>query len=156
MLAGSCARSRGCWSLAPRRADAETQVPSSAVAAERAAWFRSTAWQVLQTRTLVVRCAAPARDAALPSGTHRRQVLDAHHEANRVQDVGLAAAIEARDGIEAGVEVAEGHALRIRLETVNRDLLDVHGCYFCPPLALGRYIKVSAVRGAASLRRCTA
>jgi len=58
--------------------------------------------------------------------TYVREVLDAEHEANGVEDVALAASIEPRDRVEARVEAVEGHALGVRLEALDNDLADVH------------------------------
>jgi hypothetical protein len=63
---------------------------------------------------------------------HSRQVLDAHDEAQRVQNVGLAATIEPGDSIESRVKVTERYSLRIALEAVDDDLLDVHSCTGVP------------------------
>lgn len=63
-----------------------------------------------------------------PSTAHLRQVLEAQHEADRVEDVGLARAVEPRDGIEAGVKVVQRDLLRVGLESIDGDVLDVHGC----------------------------
>ncbi len=62
-----------------------------------------------------------------PHRTHLRQVLDAQHEADGVQDVGLAAAIEPGDGVEGLVKIRELHALRVGLEALDRDFRYVHG-----------------------------
>jgi hypothetical protein len=56
-----------------------------------------------------------------------REVLDSEHEANGVEDVALAAAIEPRDGVEARVEAVERDALGVGLEALDDDLADVHG-----------------------------
>jgi hypothetical protein len=82
-----------------------------------------------ESRSVIINAAATdaaahntsARGAAPPAPlpTHMRQVLDAHHEADGVQDVGLATAIEARDGIEAGIEVGERHTLGIGFEPID-------------------------------------
>lgn len=53
---------------------------------------------------------------------HLLQVLDAQNEANGVQDVALAAAIKACDGVEGLVEVRQGHALGVALEALNANL----------------------------------
>eukprot|EP00955_Chlamydomonas_euryale_P117480 366476-Chlamydomonas_euryale.AAC.3 len=47
------------------------------------------------------------RGASSGLSSYVRQVLDAHDEAHGVQDVGLAGAIQARDGIERRVEVLQ-------------------------------------------------
>jgi hypothetical protein len=54
------------------------------------------------------------------------QVGDAHDEANAVQDIGLAGAIVARDGVEARVEAAHRRPRRVRLEAFQTYLLYVH------------------------------
>lgn len=56
------------------------------------------------------------------------ELRDAEDEADRVQDVGLSTTVEARDSIELLVEALHHCALGIRLETINDDLLNVHGC----------------------------
>lgn len=56
------------------------------------------------------------------------QVRDAQHEANRVQDVAFAAAVETRDSVELRVEALENRPRRVRLEPIDDHLLDVHGC----------------------------
>ena len=61
-------------------------------------------------------------------GTRLRQVGDAQHEADGVQDVGLAGAVEPGDGIEKGVEARHHRALGVALEAVHHNLLNVHGC----------------------------
>ena len=65
-------------------------------------------------------CGWPVRYAYL------RQVRDAEHKANRVQNVALARAVEARDGVELLVEARDDGSRRIRLEAVDHDLLDEH------------------------------
>jgi hypothetical protein len=76
---------------------------------------------------------------------HRRQVRDAHHEAQRVQDVGLACeffnsnfglfslikyartcAVEAGDCVEGRVELLDFNAPPVRLEAVDHHAFDVH------------------------------
>ncbi len=57
---------------------------------------------------------------------HLLQVGDAHDEANAVQDVGLAGAIVARDGVEARVEATHRRPRRVRLEAFQTYLLYVH------------------------------
>ncbi len=65
----------------------------------------------------------------LPSKeAHLGQVGDAQHEADGVQDVGFATAVEAGDGIEVSVKAWHRDALSIGLETINADLLNEHGC----------------------------
>lgn len=58
------------------------------------------------------------------------QVGDAQKEADGVQDVGLAGAVKAGDGIEGRVEAVDFRALAVRLEAVNDHALDEHdgGC----------------------------
>ena len=56
------------------------------------------------------------------------KVGDAEDEADGVEDVGLAAAVQARDGIKAGVKARDHRAGGVGLEAVDDHLLDVHGC----------------------------
>ena len=58
--------------------------------------------------------------------TYRRQVLDAHDKTEGVQNVGLAAAIQPRNCIETRIEIGESHSLRVRLEAVYADFLNIH------------------------------
>ena len=55
-----------------------------------------------------------------------REIGDAQHKADGVQDVGLAAAIEPRNGIEEWVKVWHIHARCVGLEALKGDLLNVH------------------------------
>eukprot|EP00850_Spirogloea_muscicola_P019585 SM000194S04821 [mRNA] locus=s194:96066:101852:+ [translate_table: standard] len=59
-------------------------------------------------------------------GSHVLKVRNAEVEADGVEDVGFARAIEACDGIEVGVEARDRRAARIRLEAVDADFLEVH------------------------------
>ena len=63
-------------------------------------------------------------------GAHGREVADAEHEADGVEDVGLARAVEARDGVEEAVEAVDVDAGGVRLEAVDVDGLDVHLDWF--------------------------
>jgi hypothetical protein len=56
-----------------------------------------------------------------------REVGDPQHEADGVQDVTLAGAVQAGDGVEQGVERGHDRALRVGLEPIDAHLLDVHG-----------------------------
>ena len=56
-----------------------------------------------------------------------RKVGDAQHEADGVENVGLAAAVEASDGVELGVEARDLRARSVRLEAVQHNPFDVHG-----------------------------
>lgn len=64
-----------------------------------------------------------------------REVGDAEDEADGVEDVGLAAAIQTSDGVKAGVKTRDHGAGSIGLEAVDYDLFNVHGC--CGGLELG-------------------
>ena len=55
-----------------------------------------------------------------------REVCDAQHKTDGVQDVGLAAAVEPGDGIEEGVEVGHIDTRCIGLEALECDLFYVH------------------------------
>ena len=57
---------------------------------------------------------------------HLREVRNAEHEANRVEDVRLAGAVQARDRIELLIPARHDRALRVRLEAVDDHLLEVH------------------------------
>lgn len=59
-------------------------------------------------------------------GAHRAKVCDAEHEADGVEDVGLAGAVEPGDGVEQRVEPRHHRPRRVRLEPLKADLLDVH------------------------------
>jgi hypothetical protein len=61
-------------------------------------------------------------------GAHLAQVRDAEHEADGVEDVRLAAAVQARDRVKGLVPSRDDCALRVALEAVDDDLLDVHSC----------------------------
>lgn len=58
------------------------------------------------------------------------QVGDAQHEADGVEDVGLAGAVEAGDGVEEGVEARDDGPGGVGLEALQADLLDVHRARF--------------------------
>ena len=55
-----------------------------------------------------------------------REVRDTHEEADGVQNVALAGAVETGDGVEGRVEAIDLHPLAVRLEAVNHDRLDEH------------------------------
>jgi hypothetical protein len=55
-----------------------------------------------------------------------REICDAQDEADGVQDVGLAAPVEAGDGVESCVEVRHHGTRGVRLKAVNDYLLNVH------------------------------
>lgn len=59
-------------------------------------------------------------------GAHGAEVGDAEHEADGVEDVGLAGAVEPGDGVEQRVESRHHRPPRVRLEALQADLLDVH------------------------------
>jgi hypothetical protein len=59
-------------------------------------------------------------------GAHLAQIGDAEHEADGVEDVGLAGAVEASDGVEQRVEPRHHCPPRVRLEALQAYLLDVH------------------------------
>ena len=61
---------------------------------------------------------------------HLGQVRDAEHKADGVEDVGLAGAVEARDGVEVRVELAHSGRLCVRLESVDHNLFYMHIYYF--------------------------
>ena len=54
------------------------------------------------------------------------EVGDAHEEADGVQDVALAGAVEAGDSVEGRVEAIDLDPLAVRLEAVDHDRLDEH------------------------------
>lgn len=58
--------------------------------------------------------------------SHLGQVLDTQNKTDGVQDIGLAATIQARDCIERLVKIGERHPLGIRLEALNGNLADIH------------------------------
>ena len=58
-----------------------------------------------------------------------RQVGDAEHEADGVEDVGFATAVESRDGVELRVKTGNHCPLGVRLEPVDDDLFDIHGFF---------------------------
>ncbi len=55
-----------------------------------------------------------------------RQVCDAQHKTDGVQNVGLATAVEPGDGIKEGIKVGNIDTRRIGLEALERDLLYIH------------------------------
>ena len=55
--------------------------------------------------------------------SHLRQVANAKHETDSIQDVALSAAIEAGDGVEQRVEARHDCAVRVRFEAVDDHLL---------------------------------
>lgn len=59
-------------------------------------------------------------------GAHLAEVGDAEHEADGVEDVGLAGAVEPGDGVEQRVEPRHHRPPRVRLEPLQAYLLDVH------------------------------
>lgn len=59
-------------------------------------------------------------------GAHLAEVGDAEHEADGVEDVGFAGAVEAGDGVEQRVEPRHHRPPRVRLEPLQAHLLDVH------------------------------
>ena len=63
------------------------------------------------------------------SSSYLREVGDPQHEADGVQDVTLAGAVQTGDGVEQGVERGHDRALRVRLEAIDAHFLDVHN-YF--------------------------
>jgi len=59
-------------------------------------------------------------------GADLAEVGDAEHEADGVEDVGLAGAVEPGDGVEQRVEPRHHRPPRVRLEPLECYLLDVH------------------------------
>lgn len=59
-------------------------------------------------------------------GADLLQVGDAEDEADGVEDVGLAGAVEAGDGVEVGVEAGHHRPRRVRLESLQTHLLHEH------------------------------
>lgn len=59
-------------------------------------------------------------------GAHLAEICDAEHEADGVEDVGLAGAVEPGDGVEQRVEPRHHRPPRVRLEPLEGYLLDVH------------------------------
>lgn len=74
---------------------------------------------------------------------HGRQVGDAEDEADGVQDIGLAAAVEPRDGVEAWVEAADVCADGVRLEPIDDQLLYTHRVKKKPVDAGGESIRTA-------------
>lgn len=54
------------------------------------------------------------------------EIGDAEHEADGVQDIGLAATIQTGDGVEVRVEVGHDHSVGVRFEALDCYLLDIH------------------------------
>jgi hypothetical protein len=54
------------------------------------------------------------------------EICDAEHEADGVEDVGLAGTVEPGDGVEQRVEPRHHSPSRVRLEPLESYLLDVH------------------------------
>ena len=80
-------------------------------------------------------CDGGARDACLPTlvdeilqvgGSDCAHVCDTENEADGVEDVGLATAVEARDGVEGLIEARDVGADRVRLEAIDDELFDAH------------------------------
>uniref|UniRef100_A0A0A9F103 Uncharacterized protein n=1 Tax=Arundo donax TaxID=35708 RepID=A0A0A9F103_ARUDO len=66
-------------------------------------------------------------DELLERGSaHLAEVGDAEHEADGVEDVGLAGAVEPGNGVEQRVEPRHHRTPRVRLEPLQGYLLDVH------------------------------
>lgn len=59
-------------------------------------------------------------------GADLAEVGDAEHEADGVEDVGLAGAVEPGDGVEQRVEPRHHRPPRVRLEPLEGYLLDMH------------------------------
>lgn len=59
-------------------------------------------------------------------GAHLAQIGDAEHEADGVEDVGLAGAVETGNGVEQRVEPRHHRPSRVRLKALQAYLLDVH------------------------------
>ena len=59
-------------------------------------------------------------------GPNLLEVGDAEDEADRVEDVGFSRPVEARDGVEEGVEAGDDGSGRVGLESFESDLFDVH------------------------------
>lgn len=59
------------------------------------------------------------------------EVRNAQKKTYGVQDVGLSAAVQSRDGVEERVEAVDLRPLRVRLKPLDDDGLDVHICV-CP------------------------
>ena len=72
-------------------------------------------------------------------GTDLLEVGDAEDEAYCVEDIGLATAVEAGDGVEVLVEARDHRALGVGLEALDDDAVDVHGC--------GCSLRLSITRG---------
>lgn len=60
------------------------------------------------------------------SGPHLLKVGDPENEADGVEDVRLSGAVQPRDRVEEGVEAGHNGSSCVRLEPLERDLLDVH------------------------------
>jgi len=59
-------------------------------------------------------------------GAHLAEICDAEHEADGVEDVGLAGAVKPGDGVEQRVEPRHHRPPCVRLEPLEGYLLDVH------------------------------
>ena len=66
-----------------------------------------------------------------------REIRDAEHEANGIQNVRFSTSVQSGDGVEILVELRDDGALRVRLEAIDAHFLDVHDNYFV--VVVGRY-----------------
>ena len=60
------------------------------------------------------------------AGAHLREVGDAEHEADAVEDVALPRPVQPRDRVELAIEPADRSPDGVRLEAIEHDLLEVH------------------------------
>lgn len=61
------------------------------------------------------------------------EVRNPQKETYRVQNVGLAAAVQSGDGIEKRVEAVDFGPLGVRFKTFDNDGFNVHRCFSRPP-----------------------
>ena len=62
--------------------------------------------------------------------SYLREIRDAEDEANGIQNVRFSTAVQSGDGVEILVELRDDGALRVRLEAIDADFLDVHIIFY--------------------------
>ena len=62
--------------------------------------------------------------------SYLREISDAEDEANGIQNVRFSTAVQSGDGVEILVELRDDGALRVRLEAIDADFLDVHIIFY--------------------------